>query len=109
MSIRWPGTAGNSFKSTSWISGLSGAAMRSHTAALTSIDAVDDGRQPGIAREVMMQRQTNSNVKGLMIESHLVGGRQDIGAELVRGMSVTDACLGFEATRRLLLELAEKS
>jgi 3-deoxy-7-phosphoheptulonate synthase len=43
-----------------------------------------------------------------MIESHLVGGRQDIGGELRYGQSVTDACLDFDTTRDLLLELADR-
>lgn len=45
---------------------------------------------------------------GVMIESNLVEGRQDIvpGKELVYGQSVTDACLSWEDTVPLLDELA---
>ncbi len=48
---------------------------------------------------------------GVMIESNLVGGRQDIAApgELVYGQSITDACLGWEDTEQLLAQLAEAS
>ena len=37
-------------------------------------------------------------VFGIMIESHLVAGRQDLvaGRELVYGQSVTDGCIGWE-------------
>jgi 3-deoxy-7-phosphoheptulonate synthase len=43
-----------------------------------------------------------------MLESHLVGGKQEPSARpLVYGQSVTDACLGWGATERLVLELAE--
>ncbi len=65
-------------------------------------------RQPEVARAVSAQRRAgNRGLRALMIESHLVGGRQDLGGELRYGQSVTDACLGFEATRDLLLELAD--
>lgn len=45
---------------------------------------------------------------GLMIESHLVGGRQNAkpGQELVYGQSITDACLAWEDTETLLRSLA---
>jgi 3-deoxy-7-phosphoheptulonate synthase len=44
-----------------------------------------------------------------MVESHLKAGRQDLmpGKELVYGMSITDGCLGWEDSRRLLDVLAE--
>ncbi len=46
---------------------------------------------------------------GAMIESHLVGGRQDLvpGKPLVYGQSITDACLAWEDSVPLLEELAE--
>jgi 3-deoxy-7-phosphoheptulonate synthase len=38
-----------------------------------------------------------------MIESHLVGGRQEVGARnLTYGQSITDACLAFDDTRRVI-------
>jgi len=45
----------------------------------------------------------------VMIESHLQAGRQDLvaGKELVYGQSITDACLCWEDTARLLETLAE--
>jgi 3-deoxy-7-phosphoheptulonate synthase len=45
---------------------------------------------------------------GAMIESHLVAGRQDLNgpSELVYGMSITDACVGWEDTVPMLRELA---
>jgi len=45
---------------------------------------------------------------GLMIESHLVAGRQNAkpGQDLVYGQSITDACLGWEDTETLLHTLA---
>jgi 3-deoxy-7-phosphoheptulonate synthase len=43
-----------------------------------------------------------------MVESHLVGGRQDFTADrpLVYGQSITDGCLGWDETVRLLDRLA---
>ena len=44
-----------------------------------------------------------------MVESHLKAGRQDLlpGKELVYGLSITDACIGWEDSRRLLDTLAD--
>ncbi|PMK03480.1 3-deoxy-7-phosphoheptulonate synthase AroG [Vibrio sp. 10N.261.55.A7] len=46
---------------------------------------------------------------GVMIESHLVEGRQDLvaGEELTYGQSVTDACIGWEDTEKVLRQLAD--
>jgi len=68
-------------------------------------------QQPRISREVMQSRRNDSilsrMIKGLMVESYLVEGRQGIG-ENVYGKSITDACLGWEATERLIYDIAEK-
>ena len=45
-------------------------------------------------------------VKGLMIESYLEDGSQKV-EEGVYGKSITDPCLGWEKTERLVLDLAE--
>ncbi len=66
--------------------------------------------QPRIAREVLMSRQyepmLKSMIKGLMIESYIEEGNQAIG-ENVYGKSITDACLGWEDTERLVTYIAE--
>jgi len=47
-------------------------------------------------------------IRAMMLESHLVGGRQEVtDRPLVYGQSVTDACLGFEQTAELIRRLAE--
>ncbi len=48
-------------------------------------------------------------IVGVMIESHLVAGRQDViaGKPLAYGQSITDACLGWEDTHPLLMTLAQ--
>jgi 3-deoxy-7-phosphoheptulonate synthase len=50
-----------------------------------------------------------TRVVGAMIESNLVGGRQNLtaGADLVYGQSITDACLAWEHTDPLLRLLAD--
>ena len=64
-----------------------------------------------IANEVVNSRKYNSDikklVKGLMIESYLEDGAQKI-EEHVFGKSITDPCLGWEKTEKLIYELAEK-
>lgn len=66
--------------------------------------------QPRIAREVLMSRKYDpllkKMIKGFMIESYLVEGRQGIG-ENIYGKSITDACLGWESTENLIYYVAE--
>ena len=49
-------------------------------------------------------------VKGLMIESYLVSGRQDNlgGPGHVYGQSITDACLGWEESEKLIHDIYKK-
>jgi len=51
----------------------------------------------------------DKRIFGIMIESHLVAGRQDIveGRELTYGQSITDACLGWDDTEALIGKLAQ--
>jgi len=51
----------------------------------------------------------DKRIFGVMIESHLVAGRQDIveGQELTYGQSVTDACLGWDDSEELIGKLAQ--
>jgi len=67
-------------------------------------------RQTRIAKEVAAvcrdDTVLNGFVKGLMVESYLEDGAQLIGGG-VYGKSITDPCLGWVRTERLILELAE--
>jgi 3-deoxy-7-phosphoheptulonate synthase len=72
----------------------------------------DPARQPEVVRDVAAQLRATgkpSSVFGVMIESHLVGGRQDRtpGKPLLYGQSITDACLAWTDTVPALRELAE--
>ncbi len=51
----------------------------------------------------------NQHIMGVMVESHLKAGRQDVvpGKELVYGQSITDPCISWEDSEPLLHELAE--
>lgn len=66
--------------------------------------------QPRIARQILHSKKfdktLNSMIKGLMIESYLVEGNQEIGNNIY-GKSITDACLGWEASERLIYYIAE--
>jgi 3-deoxy-7-phosphoheptulonate synthase len=69
----------------------------------------DAERQPAVAREIAMRFAAGEpGLMGLMLESHLVGGRQSLAANLPLryGQSITDACLGWEETDALLREVA---
>ena len=63
-----------------------------------------------IAKEVLHSKRHSADidrlVKGLMIESYIEDGSQKI-SEGTYGKSITDACLGWEKTERLILDLAE--
>lgn len=64
-----------------------------------------------ITKDIVHSRNQNSDikrlVKGLMIESYLEDGAQGPG-EHIFGKSITDPCLGWEKTERLILDIAEK-
>ena len=68
-------------------------------------------QQIRIAKEVLHSRQVDSDVrglvKGLMIESYIEPGNQKIGPNHVYGKSITDACLGWEESEKLLYTIAE--
>ncbi|MBO7450558.1 MAG: 3-deoxy-7-phosphoheptulonate synthase [Clostridiales bacterium] len=63
-----------------------------------------------ISKDILHSRRSNDDirklVKGLMVESYLVDGAQKIG-EGVYGKSITDPCLGWEKSERLILEIAD--
>lgn len=64
-----------------------------------------------IAKDIVYSRSQNPDikrlVKGLMIESYLEDGTQAIDAH-VFGKSITDPCLGWEKTEKLILDIADK-
>jgi 3-deoxy-7-phosphoheptulonate synthase len=67
-------------------------------------------QQAGVCRNVAAQiAGGDQRIFGLMLEGHLVAGRQDVDKveDLVYGQSITDACMGWDETEVLLRELAQ--
>ena len=66
----------------------------------------DFKRQMEVAADIANQlRNGEDHIMGVMVESHLVEGRQD--KPVTYGQSITDACIGWPDTEALLAELAE--
>ena len=67
-------------------------------------------QQIRIAKEVMHSRKLSADihnlVKGLMIESYIEDGCQKVG-EGIYGKSITDPCLGWASTEKLIYEIAD--
>lgn len=64
-----------------------------------------------IVSEVLHSRNYNPElkklIKGVMIESYLIEGSQSIDSERIYGKSITDPCLGWEDTEKLIYKIAE--
>ena len=70
----------------------------------------EPARQLAVGHDVSAQVAAgDSRIVGIMIESHLKAGRQDLipGKPLTYGQSITDACVGWEDTRALIDTLAD--
>ena len=70
----------------------------------------DPHKQERVLRAILQQKNRGrSSIRGFMLESNLVGGKQEISGfqspkvDLVYGQSITDACIGWEETEELLL------
>src|SRR5271170_3580217 len=68
--------------------------------------------QPKVAESVAQQLIDGEDaITGVMLESHLNEGRQEVPAEgksgLKYGVSITDACIGWEDTKTVLASLAD--
>ncbi|MHC4391329.1 MAG: 3-deoxy-7-phosphoheptulonate synthase [Planctomycetota bacterium] len=72
----------------------------------------DHTRQPAVLRDVLSQIEAGeAAILGVMLESNLEPGKQKLtpgGEGLVRGQSITDACIGWETTDELLREAADR-
>ena len=69
----------------------------------------DPLRQPAVFNDVLEQRlRGNHSLIGMMLESHLFEGCQPLSSSLRYGVSITDGCLGFDATERLLTDAARR-
>lgn len=70
----------------------------------------DPFEQPRIVKEVLHSCRCNPDVKnlvkGFMVESYIEDGNQPVGGG-VYGKSITDACLGWQKSERLIYDIAE--
>ncbi len=84
-------------------------------AAIVDTNHANSGKkyfeQPRIVREVLHSRKVSEDirkmVKGFMIESYIEEGNQKI-CEHIYGKSITDACLGWDDSEKLLYEIADR-
>ena len=96
--------------------GLYSESELSNPACIIDTNHANSGKQYleqiRIAKEIAESRSCNPEikkmVKGLMIESYIEDGCQKISADEQYGKSITDPCLGWEKTERLIYDLAEK-
>ena len=69
----------------------------------------DPLRQPDVFNDVLEQRLGGDrSLIGMMLESHLFEGCQPLSGHLRYGVSVTDGCLGWDATETLLRAAASQ-
>ena len=98
-----------------WVDGLYRQAQLTNPSVIVDTNHNNSGKQyleqVRIAKDVVHSRNQNPTIKGLvkgiMIESYLEDGAQQ-ACEQVFGKSITDPCLGWEKTERLILDIAEK-
>ena len=96
------------------LSGLYAGSGLENPAVIVDVNHSNSGKnyleQIRIAKEVLHSTRHSSDifrlVKGLMIESYIEDGAQEAGGG-VYGRSITDPCLGWEKTERLVLDIAE--
>ncbi|MBB2752283.1 UNVERIFIED_ORG: 3-deoxy-7-phosphoheptulonate synthase [Rhizobium aethiopicum] len=72
----------------------------------------DPMNQPRVVKSVAAQIASgNRHIKGMMIESNLVAGRQDLvpGKQLVYGQSITDGCIDWDMSVATLEDLAQSA
>ena len=62
--------------------------------------------QPNVLAQIIDERHA-TQVRGVMLESHLVEGNQKVSAQMQYGQSITDGCLGWDQTRQSLLNAAD--
>ena len=97
------------------LSDLYASSGLSNPAAIIDVNHANSGKkyleQIRISKDILYSINHNNDikklVKGLMIESYIEDGAQKIG-ENVYGKSITDPCLGWEKTEKLVLDIADK-
>lgn len=88
----------------------SGLAERLMIDASHANSAKQPENQPRVVADIATQLEAGeTRIHGVMVESHLVAGRQDLlpGCELIYGQSITDGCIGWDSTVDVLERLAK--
>lgn len=62
----------------------------------------DRTKQAAVFKSITEQMKTNDAIRGLMLESNLKAGKQNISDDLEEGISITDACIGWDETQELI-------
>ncbi len=96
------------------LSDLYAASGLQNPSAIIDVNHANSGKkyleQIRISKDILYSINHNNDikklVKGLMIESYIEDGAQKIG-ENIYGKSITDPCLGWEKTERLIYDIAE--
>ena len=96
------------------LSDLYAASGLTNPAAIIDVNHANSGKkyleQIRISKDILYSINHNNDikklVKGLMIESYIEDGAQKIG-ENIYGKSITDPCLGWEKTEKLIYDIAE--
>jgi 3-deoxy-7-phosphoheptulonate synthase len=101
----------------SFVSAAAEALTRAKVNARALVDCSHDNsgknhlKQPDVLAEVGAQvRAGGDHLLGVMVESNIVGGKQELASGkpgLVYGQSITDACVDFATTERMLTNLAD--
>jgi 3-deoxy-7-phosphoheptulonate synthase len=97
------------------IAQVNASLLKNRTAARIMVDcshansSKDPLRQPSVFNDVLEQRLTgDSSLIGMMLESHLFEGCQPLSGSMRYGVSVTDGCLGWDATEQLLRRAVDR-
>ncbi|WP_168377535.1 3-deoxy-7-phosphoheptulonate synthase [Acinetobacter cumulans] len=67
----------------------------------------DPMKQPEVLRTIVAERE-HTQVRGVMLESHLVDGNQKISCDMTYGQSITDGCLGWDKTIALIQQVTNE-
>jgi 3-deoxy-7-phosphoheptulonate synthase len=102
--------------SSAQVSAAARALEKAHVNARVLVDCSHDNsgknhlNQPDVLSDVGAQlRAGSADVLGVMVESNITGGKQELvdQSQLVYGQSITDACVDFATTERMLEQFAD--
>ena len=68
----------------------------------------DHTKQKVVLDNIVNQIKETSTIIGVMIESNLLEGKQELGGQLKYGISITDSCIGIEETIRIIMDAYNK-